>query len=130
MPGEINNSTLLKREEFSVSWLSYNYDNSNHDLAAEWQERESDDYAQGYMEAQLQDFLEGNRDWKYCLALNDLRNGEAADYDDMPGVGGGTGNALHGEIYFNTYGGVDGYCNDSHDGAQDAGDGRDSGQTA
>lgn len=48
----------------------------------------------------------------------------------MLGVGDGTGNAVHGEIYFNTYGGVDDYCNDDHDGAQNKGDGRDSGQTA
>lgn len=64
VPGEINNSTLLKRDVFSVSWLSYNYDDSNYDLASEWQERENNDYTQGYMEDQLQDFLEGNRDWK------------------------------------------------------------------
>lgn len=52
VPGEIYNSTLVKRDEFSVSWLSYSYDDSNHDLASEWQNRENDGYVEGYMEDQ------------------------------------------------------------------------------
>ncbi|KAK5960244.1 uncharacterized protein PWA37_002740 [Arxiozyma heterogenica] len=29
---------------------------------------------------------------------------------------------MHGEVYFNTYGGIDGYCNDNEDGAQNSSD--------
>lgn len=42
---------------------------------------------------------------------NNDHAGSADGYNDI-----GAENAFHGELYFNTYGDVDGYCND--DGAQ------------
>lgn len=37
------------------------------------------------------------------------KNYHAVSYD-------GYNDAYHGELYFNTYGGVDGFCNDNEDG--------------
>lgn len=113
----IQNSTLSKREDFAVEWVSYGYDNGNYDLAVEWNSYEGGS-VDSYLEVKLQNDFAKYRDWKYCLSLVDTKMGEQINYDDIPGVGSGTGNALHGEIYFNTYGGIDGFCNDDHDGAQ------------
>ncbi|CCE66343.1 hypothetical protein TPHA_0P01860 [Tetrapisispora phaffii CBS 4417] len=118
-----NNYTYAKRDGyptdgFEVSWLSYNYDNGNSDLCSVWENNEPTDEGLSYFEGQVQNWIAANRDWKYCFAAVDAKAGEVINYDDISGVGSGTGNALHGEIYFNTYGGIDGFCNDNHDGAQ------------
>lgn len=51
---------------------------------------------------------------------NDLKLGEATNYQNISSVGTETENAMHSEIYFNTYGGIDGHCNNNEDGAQDS----------
>lgn len=51
---------------------------------------------------------------------NDLKLGEATNYQDISSVGTETENAMHSEVYFNTYGGIDGHCNNNEDGAQDS----------
>lgn len=122
----INGTGLGKRsEEFEVDWLSMNYDQSYGDLAQNWINDEGGtNNFDSLSEIELQNFLSDNRDWKYCFGAEDFKFGEPLTYDDTPGDGGGTGSAFKSEIYFNTYGGVDGYCNDEHVGAQDSGDGR------
>lgn len=112
--------SLVKRDEFSVDWVSYGWDNANHDLSQEWNDYEGGSFY-SLLEDAVQDTLKKYPDWKYCVAPNDLRQGEINNYQDISGVGSGTGNAMHGEVYFNTNGGIDGYCNDKEDGAQDSG---------
>ncbi|CCD26580.1 uncharacterized protein NDAI_0I00110 [Naumovozyma dairenensis CBS 421] len=105
--------TLEKRwNYFDVQWISWNYDNINHDLdkqAAEDRQVEEEEY-----DSAVYEYYNNNPAWKYCLSV--FRNdhvGHEETYDDL-----GRDNAVHGELYFNTYGGVDGYCNDNKDGAQ------------
>ncbi|KAK9369616.1 hypothetical protein V1509DRAFT_652353 [Lipomyces kononenkoae] len=118
-PGIMPALEKVKRSEtFEVDWLSYNYDNVNDDLCRYWYNAEGGSY-DTYLEIELGNFIQNNGDWKYCVAPNVLRQGEAADYNDIPGTGYGTGNAMHGEVYFNTYGGIDGYCYDYCDGGED-----------
>ena len=123
-----NASTLSfqrRSQEFPTSWILMTYDQSCGDLAQNWQ---NDEGGAGnfnfYAEEELQNFFLGNRDWKYCFAAEDTKNGEPLDYDDIPGDGARTGSAFKSEIYFNTYGGIDNYYNDEHIGTQNTGDGR------
>lgn len=113
------NSSLVKRQEFSVNWVSYGWDNANHDLSQEWYNYEGGSF-DSLLEDAVQDAIGKYPDWKYCVAPNDLKQSEATNYQDIPGVVTGTGNAMHGEVYFSTYGGIDGYCNDNEDGTQDS----------
>ncbi|EDZ72476.1 YER187Wp-like protein, partial [Saccharomyces cerevisiae AWRI1631] len=114
-----------RSQEFATSWISMTYDQSYGDLAQTWQNDEGGaGNFDSYAEEELQNFFSGNRDWKYCFAAEDTKSGEPIDYDDIPGDGPGTGSAFKSEIYFNTYGGIDNYCNDEHIGAQNTGDGR------
>lgn len=102
---------------FDVEWTSYSYDNVNKDLAkivASDRTFEELEYDSG-----LFDFFDNNHGWKYCIAPTVNPNpGSDEGYDQI-----GVGNALHGELYFNTYGGIDGFCNDDKDGAQCSTDG-------
>ncbi|KAI5949255.1 hypothetical protein KGF57_004854 [Candida theae] len=63
---------------------------------------------------EVPNFFHNNGGCKYCATatVNPIR-GKNGGYDDI-----GRENAVHGQFYFNTYGGVDGYCNDNKDGAQ------------
>ena len=118
-------SLQRRSQEFATSWISMTYSQSYGDLAQNWQNDEGGaGNFDSYAEEELQNFFSGNRDWKYCFAAEDTKNGEPLDYDDIPGDGAGTGSAFKSEIYFNTYGGIDNYCNDEHIGAQNTGDGR------
>ncbi len=118
-------SLQRRSQEFATSWISMTYSQSYGDLAQNWQNDEGGaGNFDSYAEEKLQNFFSGNRDWKYCFAAEDTKNGEPLDYDDIPGDGAGTGSAFKSEIYFNTYGGIDNYCNDEHIGAQNTGDGR------
>ena len=109
--------TLAKRwNYFDVQWISWNYDNVNHDLAK--QAAEDRQVAEEEYDSAVYEYFNNNSAWKYCLSV--FRNdhvGKEETYDDL-----GRDNAVHGELYFNTYGGVDGYCNDNKDGAQCSGE--------
>lgn len=103
--------------EFNVEWVSYNWDNPNSDLsegAAQDRQLEEEEY-----DSYVYDWFNSNHGWKYCMSVEKNDHvGTADTYDDI-----GSENAYHGELYFNTYGGVDGYCNDNKDGAQCSQDG-------
>lgn len=119
------NRQLRKRANlFDVDWYLWNFDNVNYDLAARWDQDTEGVTLTTYGADLLSDFTRQNGDWKYCVAADTTKRGEEYSYDNIPLDGSGTGNAVHGELYFNTYGGVDEYCNDNHDGAQNSGDGR------
>lgn len=122
----INGTGLGKRsQEFPVNWHSMSYDQSYADLAQNWINDEGGNgNFDSLSEEKLQRFLSQNRDWKYCFAAEDFKLGEPIDYDHIPGDGGGTGSAFKSQLYFNTYGGIDSYCNDEHVGAENSGDGR------
>lgn len=47
---------------------------------------------------------------EYCLSL---AAGGSEDVSDLNN--GQTGNAMHGEVYFDAYGGIDGQCNENYD---------------
>ncbi|CCF57653.1 hypothetical protein KAFR_0C06580 [Kazachstania africana CBS 2517] len=116
VPGQLVNSNFTKRTDtFEVSWLSYNFDNSNKGLAYDWYEAEGGSF-DSVLEEELTSAITKNPDWKYCFSPAMVKAGEALDFDDIPGDGDGTGNVAKGEIYFNTYGGIDSFCNDAYDG--------------
>ncbi|KAG0669986.1 hypothetical protein C6P45_002931 [Maudiozyma exigua] len=47
---------------------------------------------------------------EYCLSL------AAGGSEDVSGLNNGqTGSAMHGEVYFDAYGGIDGQCNENYD---------------
>lgn len=112
-----NTSNLKKRwNYFEVDWISWNFDNVNHNLdevAASDRLVEEEEY-----DSAVYDYFNTQPAWKYCLSVfkND-HVGRDETYNDL-----GTDNAVHGELYFNTYGGVDGFCNDNKDGAQCSGE--------
>lgn len=96
---------------FQINWSSYNYDlwltsNFGNEVGGPDFDGNAleNDVNDGYSDVGYPDT------WKYCLCVSD---DPGQDYDD---IGDFMGSA--GEVYFNTYGGVDGYCNDFHCGAQ------------
>ncbi|AYN80721.1 K66 protein [Saccharomyces paradoxus L-A virus M66 satellite] len=119
VPDEPNINTTInftkRSQQFGVSWVSYIWDEANHDLDTEWYNEEGGSF-DSQLEESLAQAIIDIPDWKYCIAP-EVSKGEAISYDDIPGTHDGNGNALHGEVYFNTYGGLDNYCNSAHDGA-------------
>ncbi|CCE63106.1 hypothetical protein TPHA_0D04730 [Tetrapisispora phaffii CBS 4417] len=108
-----NYKSLQRRYNyFDAEWISWNWDNVNVDLTRDVEQDrglEEEEYDQGFY-----NFFSGAPAWKYCWAVTvNPHPGQNEGYDQI-----GDGNAVHGELYFNTYGGVDGYCNDNKDGAQ------------
>ncbi|KAK9364395.1 YGL262W-like protein, partial [Lipomyces kononenkoae] len=110
-PGRVTNRTLTKRTSyFDVDWVSYNFDNWNDDLSNEFAQ---DEQIPADAEA-VYDFVYPMNTWKLCVTPTINPNpGTSEGYDQM-----GTDDAMHGEIYYNTYGGIDSFCNDNHGGAQ------------
>lgn len=112
----LNNMHLMKRTNyFQVNWASYKYDIWSEEYQAETShpglssQQVIDEINEGYLR-------NGNPDtWKYCMCIDGDTSGQ---YNDMPNRMGMTG-----EVYFNTYGGIDGYCNNAHCGAQCKNDG-------
>lgn len=106
-----NNSRLSKRQGFKVDWVSFNYDNANRDLCEDIAQDRGLEYA---LAESGSDFFKTAATYKYCgAATKNDHVGIGQNYNDL-----GSENAVHGEWYFNTYGGIDGYCNDNKDGAQ------------
>ncbi|CCD26578.1 DUF5341 domain-containing protein NDAI_0H04050 [Naumovozyma dairenensis CBS 421] len=97
---------------FDAKWVSYGWDNGNSDLAKiamEDRPLEEEEY-----DKNLYTEFNNMPAWKYCWAVTDNPHpGQGEGYDDI-----GKENVMHGELYFNTFGGIDNYCNDSKDGAQ------------
>lgn len=111
IPLGVNN--LTKRDNFNVDWLSYNYDNANKDLSADFFGEEYTD-ATNELAGDISTFMINNGGWKYCM--NPIYyQGTPGDDSAHAMEDGDTGTAIHGEVYFNTYGGVDGQCNDFYD---------------
>ncbi|CCE61095.1 hypothetical protein TPHA_0A00100 [Tetrapisispora phaffii CBS 4417] len=104
-PRHTKNATLFKRDggAVDVEWISINYDDSNSDLSrevAEDRQIEEEEY-----DSTVYDWFDNNHGWKYCIAAEKNDHTGVADvYDDI-----GKENAFHGELYFNTYGGVYSY---------------------
>lgn len=100
---------------FDAQWISWAWDNANNDLlriAANDRGLEEEEY-----DSSVYNYFRDSPAWKYCWTVTDNPHpGEGEDYNQL-----GAENAIHGELYFNTYGGVDGYCNDNKDGAQCSG---------
>lgn len=97
---------------FDAEWVSWSWDNANADLVNKVSRDrglEEEEYDQGFY-----NYFGWAPAWKYCWTVTENPNvGQAEGWDQI-----GQDNAVHGELYFNTYGGVDGYCNDNRDGAQ------------
>lgn len=114
-PAIMTNSTQLTKRDFSVSWLSYNYDNCNKDLCMKWYNDASSDMTDEAADiaTDFEFFVLRNEGWKYCFdVITDEDNVEpqASNSDS-----GEVGTAVYGEIYFNTYGGIYGQCNSFYD---------------
>ncbi|CAB4254799.1 similar to Saccharomyces cerevisiae YER187W Putative protein of unknown function [Maudiozyma barnettii] len=91
-------TTLMKRGwADSITWASYEYNNGNQDL---WDQfpKEGDEFEM--LSDDFSQYVGENVAQKYCVCFGD--SGEA-----------GSQMALHGEIYFDTYGGVDNECDDN-----------------
>lgn len=112
IPGQLKEEDALKKrccglgtDGFEPTWVSYNFDNVNHDLTrlmhTLWPQVHHDEWADG-----IDSGLINHRGWKYCAALAVKGDDSDADLES-----GATGTAIHGELYFNTYGGIDSECN-------------------
>ncbi|KAI5968997.1 hypothetical protein CANMA_001993 [Candida margitis] len=113
-----NSSTISSRVRrrqnyFDVNYVTWNRDNVNHDLDRVLSQDRGMEEMWEY-DQEVPNFFHNNGGWKYCATATVNPNpGHNEGYNDI-----GRGNAVHGEFYFNTYGGIDGYCNDNKDGAQ------------
>lgn len=112
-PDHPHNGKLGKRGwSFDATWVSYNYDNVNSDLARQWADNIHNDN-QYQLEEEMLNFMSANDGYKYCISPvlssnpGDIsKNAFDDSVDQTP---------MHGETYFNTYGGIDGECNDYYD---------------
>lgn len=108
----LNDSKIAKRTSyFEVDWASYNFYEANTNDA--YETLENPDVSYTSLEDELNESysnLDNPDTWKYCYCTNLSPDG---NYNDITeGVG------IEGEVYFNTYGGVDSYCLNAHCGAQ------------
>ncbi|KAI5952342.1 hypothetical protein KGF54_003208 [Candida jiufengensis] len=110
----MGNKTMQKRQNyFDVDYVTWNWDNGNQDLERTLTQDRGMEEMWEY-DQEVPDYFHNNGGWKFCgTATVNPNPGQNEGYDQL-----GQDNALHGEFYFNTYGGVDGYCNDNKDGAQ------------
>ncbi|SMN17930.1 similar to Saccharomyces cerevisiae YER187W Putative protein of unknown function [Maudiozyma saulgeensis] len=110
----VNDNHSKRGWDFDVDWLSYNFDNVNKGLAASWYdayEYDNDD-PKNVIQTELANYVTQHGAYKYCVSA-------IYSPDNVGSLGTGDSNeiqnAYHGELYFNTYGGVDGQCNDNYD---------------
>lgn len=100
---------LNKRaQSFPVNWFSYQWDNINVDLTRDIEY--GDELQDWDYDPSIGTWFDSNRFWKYCISVA---------YNPHPGTAPPLGeqqNAFHGELYFNTYGGIDSECNFGNDG--------------
>lgn len=109
----ISSRFSCRQNYFDVNYVTWNWDNVNHDLDRVLSQDRGTEEMWEY-DQEVPNFFHNNGGWKYCATATVNPNpGHNEGYNDI-----GRGNAVHGEFYFNTYGGVDGYCNDNKDGAQ------------
>lgn len=117
IPGQQNNSTgVKKRNNFVVSWLSYNYDNYNSNWSRKWyyEATQSTPEEADSVANKFNLFAAANEGWKYCFDVVTEADPNLVPSKAMMNVGE-MGTAIHGEVYFNTYGGIDGQCNSFYD---------------
>lgn len=102
LPDTLSGAHSLQRRisYFDVNWISWNWDNVNVDLNKEVKKsrpllgEEDDQYMFGW--------FANNPGWKYYWSVTDNPDpGYKENYSDI-----GDENAVHGELYFNTYGGL------------------------
>lgn len=86
-------------------FVTYNYDNVNRDIAIEDVKSINADSFQALSSAAFE-VLMNHRGWKYCAGVGFGGSGSIQDLKS-----GATGTAVHGELYFNTYGGINNQCN-------------------
>ncbi|AHY79133.1 hypothetical protein H828_YJM1478G00002 [Saccharomyces cerevisiae YJM1478] len=102
LPDTLSGAHSLQRRisYFDVNWISWNWDNVNVDLNKEVKKSrpllgEEDDQC-------MFGWFANNPGWKYYWSVTDNPDpGYKENYSDI-----GDENAVHGELYFNTYGGL------------------------
>ncbi|CCF56621.1 hypothetical protein KAFR_0B03250 [Kazachstania africana CBS 2517] len=112
IPGQLPEQYLAKRDDgFEVDWVSYNYDNVNKDLAVQWTQ-DPEALGQEEISYAFETFVEANTGWKWCIdaTIDDVPS-EPMDNNHYQNLE----TAIHGEIYLNTYGGIDSQCNEAYD---------------
>lgn len=112
-PGEPDVSPKRRffKRGYEVDWVSYNYDNVNQDLAQRFINTQGSDETDLWVYG-ASNFMSSHDGWKWCLDMNiDPNPGEPIDSNHLENIEV----AVHGEIYTNTYGGIDGECNDYYD---------------
>lgn len=103
------NNHLLEKRDYYVDWASYSFDNSNHDIATKWYNDEDEFLLYERTDDGGVAWLGQHMDQKLCASLFDP--GLHHQIDDENAT------AMHGEIYWNAYGGIDSFCNDWDDDA-------------
>ncbi|CAL9735590.1 hypothetical protein MOSE0_H09560 [Monosporozyma servazzii] len=113
IPGEplIRNNYLTKRGQIpgdyglELIFVTYTFDNVNRDIAVEdVQQVNSHNFSA--LSSGATEALMNHRGWKFCAGVGFGGSGSVQDLES-----GATGTAIHGELYFNTYGGIDNECN-------------------
>lgn len=108
--GGVSQDSFTKRDQyFDVNWFSLEWDNVNHDLAEKLHDEELREFENWAYDSSVPDWFSNNPAWKYCYSM--ISNPNPGTVIDMSNPQ----NAIHGEIYFNTWGGVDSECNDQYD---------------
>ncbi|GMM33121.1 hypothetical protein DASC09_004460 [Saccharomycopsis crataegensis] len=88
-----------KRDEYEISWISWSYDNNNEELSRNWFNQLMSADSQDWFGDHVAAVMAMGPTTKYCISA----------------VYPGQGNAFHGEIYTNNYGGIDSFCNADSD---------------
>lgn len=99
----------LDKRDYYVDWASLSFDNANHDISARWwADRETFQFYEGLNDmTSAENWLSSHIGQKLCVGAYDAKN-----QGDMSTHLLYENTAFHGELYWNVYGGIDGFCND------------------
>lgn len=106
-----NGRNSTKRDvDYYVDWALYGYDNVNHDIAQEWYDMEGEFFINERFDDGING-IDNNMGQKICATPFVC----PTPYQECSQQEATENNALHGEVYWNAYGNIDGFCNNNDD---------------
>lgn len=102
---------VLNKRDYYIDWASYSFNNSNHDIATKWYNDREEFFIYERTDEGAANWVSQHMSQKLCVSLFDPGLHHQIDNADERN----NANAMHGEVYWNAYGGIDGFCNDWND---------------
>lgn len=101
---------IEKRGGYYIDWVLYSYDNVNRGLTQAWYDTDGEFGIYELTDEGLKN-IDSNMGQKLCATSFSCPKA----YEICSASTAENNNAFHGEVYWNAYGGVDGFCNQNND---------------